>query len=76
MNWCSIVLTQLLVKLIRWTKCQKKATTNLVPNRTKVDNCYSGPILDVLFEKWFPLSKVPSPRITTPKEPVSPTRQK
>jgi hypothetical protein len=75
MNWCLIIFTQLLVKLTLWTKCQKKATTNLVPNRTKVDNCYSGPILDVLFKKWFPLSKVPSPRIITPKEHASPIRE-
>jgi hypothetical protein len=67
------VLTQLLVELTRWIECQKKAVTNLVSSKTKVDNCYLRSILDILFRKWFPLFEVPSLRITTLEEPMSPT---
>jgi hypothetical protein len=55
------MLTQLLIELTCWTKHQKKATINLVSNKTKAVNCYLQPILDILFGKWFPLSEVPSP---------------
>ncbi len=41
--------------------------SNLMPSKTKVDNCYSKPILNVLSRKWFPLSEVPSLKTTTPK---------
>jgi hypothetical protein len=75
-NWCSIVLTQLLVKLTRWTECQKKVTANPISSKIKANNCYSKPILDILFKKWFPLFAMPSPRIETLKELVSPTSQK
>ncbi len=47
----------------------------MVTNKIKANNCYLGPISDILFRKWFLLSKVPSPRTTTPKELVSPTNQ-
>jgi len=53
----------------------KKTTVNSVSTKAKVDNYYSGPILDILFRKWFPLSKVLSPRTTTPEEHVSPISQ-
>jgi len=74
-NWCFIVLTQLLLELTRWTKCQKKATINLVSSKTKIDNCYSRPILNILFRKWFPLSNMPSPRTITLEKIVPPTSQ-
>jgi hypothetical protein len=64
-NWCSTILTQFLVEFTYWTKCQQKATANPVSNKTKADNSYSKPILDILFRKWFPLFEVPSPRTTT-----------
>jgi hypothetical protein len=51
------------------------AAVNMVTNKIKANNCYLGPISDILFRKWFLLSKVPSPRTTTPKELVSPTNQ-
>jgi hypothetical protein len=70
-NWCSIVLTQLLVELTCWTKHYKKATMNPIFNKTKADNFYSRPILDILFRKWFPLFKVPSPKTTTLEKPMS-----
>jgi hypothetical protein len=38
---------------------------------TKIDNYSLGSILDILFRKWFPLSEVPSPRITTLEKPMS-----
>jgi hypothetical protein len=44
---------------------------NPVSNKTKVDIYYLGHILDILFRKWFPLSKVLSPNTATPKELVS-----
>jgi hypothetical protein len=69
------MLTQLLVKLICWTKGQKKATINSIFSKTKAYNYYSGPILDIMFIKWFPLSEVPSP-ITTLEALMSPTNQK
>jgi hypothetical protein len=70
------VLTQLLVDLTPWTKHQKKTIVNPISSKTKVDNCYSRLILDILFRKGFPLSEVLSPRTTTLKELVSPTNQK
>ncbi len=70
-NLYSIFLTQLLVKLIYWTECQKKIIANPISSKTKVDNCCSGPILNILFGKWLPLHEVLSPRISTPEEPMS-----
>jgi len=70
-----MVLTQLLVELTRWMERQKRATTNLIFNETKAYNCYLGLIIDILFRKWFPLSKVPSLKTITPKEPMSPANQ-
>ncbi len=47
-----------------------------MPNKTKVDICYLGPILVVLFRKWFPLFEVPLLKTTTPNENMSSARQK
>jgi hypothetical protein len=47
-NWCYIVLTQLLVDLIHWTKRQKKTITNLISSKTKADNCHSKPTLYIM----------------------------
>jgi hypothetical protein len=74
-NWCSIVLTQFLVELTHWIESQKKTTANLISSKTKKNNYYSRAILNILYRKWFPLSKVHSPIIPTPKELVSPTSQ-
>ncbi len=74
-NWCSILLILLLVESTRWTECQKRATTNPISSKTKADSCYLRLIIDILFRKWFLLSKVPSVKIITPKEPMSPTNQ-
>jgi hypothetical protein len=38
-----------------------------MPTKIKANVCYLGPILDVLLKRWFPLVKVSSPTITTPK---------
>jgi hypothetical protein len=65
------VVTQLLVGLTCWIKRKKKIAINLVSSKTKANNCYSRPILDILFRKWFPLSKVPSPRTITHEELIS-----
>ncbi len=54
-------------------KTLEKKLVNLISSKTKVDNCYLAPILDILFKKWFPLSKVPSLKTTTLEEPMSPT---
>jgi hypothetical protein len=52
------------------------AATNSISSKTKANYYYSKLILDILFMKWFPLSNVFSPRITTPEEHVSSTNQK
>jgi hypothetical protein len=70
------VLTQLLVELIRCTKHQKKIVLNLISSKTKTNNYYLGPILNIMFRKWFPINDVHSPRIAIPEEPMSPTNQK
>jgi hypothetical protein len=74
-KWCFIVLIQLLVRLIHWIERQKKTTTNPISNKTKANNCYSRPILNILFRKWFPLSEVLSPITTTLEELLSPASQ-
>jgi len=66
----------LLVEFTRWIKCQKKVATILVPNKTKANNNYLVPNLDVLFRKWFPLFEMPSLKTTSLEEPMSPTNQK
>jgi hypothetical protein len=58
-NWCSIVLTHLLVKPTCWIEHHKKVAVKLDYSKTKIDNYYSGPILDILFRKRFPISDVP-----------------
>jgi hypothetical protein len=65
MNWCFIILTQLVVELTRWTKRQKKATKPM-SSKTKGNKCYLGLLLDVLFRKWFPLFEMPLPRTNNP----------
>ncbi len=52
----------------------EKVAVTPISIKTKADNCYSRPILDIIFRKWFLLSEMPSPR-TTPKKPISPTNQ-
>jgi hypothetical protein len=39
-NWCIIVITHMLVKLIRWIKRQKKIVACLALGNNKVVNCY------------------------------------
>ncbi len=59
------------MELTHWIECQKKAITNLMPGRTNVDICYLGPILNVLFRKWFPLSEGFLPKVATLDKHVS-----
>jgi hypothetical protein len=68
------VLTKLLVELIHWIECKKKTIINSVSSKTRANNCYSEPALDIMFKKWFPLFEVPLSR-TTLKIPISPTSQ-
>jgi hypothetical protein len=42
-----------------------------MPGRTNVDICYLGPILNVLFRKWFPLSEGFLPKVATLEKHVS-----
>jgi hypothetical protein len=65
------MLIQFLVELICKIKCQKKVATNVIFSKTKANNCYLRPILDIMFQKWFPLFEVPSPRTTTLEKLVS-----
>ncbi len=52
----------------------KKVVVNPISSKTKVENYYSWPILNIVFRKWFPLFEVPSPKITL-EELVSLTNQ-
>jgi hypothetical protein len=58
-----------LVEWTHWNECQKNTTINPIFSKTKVDNCWSRHILDILFKKWFLLSKVLSLRTITLEEP-------
>ncbi len=70
-----IVFIHMLIELSQWTQCQKKIVPSLALGNNKVATCYSRPILDVLFWKWFPFFRAPSPNTTTHDEHVRPTCQ-
>jgi hypothetical protein len=60
---CKVLVEEKVKKFVK-NKIMSKA--NPISSKTKANNCYLRPILDILFKKWFPLFEVPSPRTTTP----------
>ncbi len=55
-NWVAIMYSQLVKELIKWEKCQK----NMIEGIAKKDVCHSTIVLEVLFQKWFPLERAKS----------------
>ncbi len=70
---CKVLIEEHVEKLVK-NKIMSKA--HPVSSKTKANNCYLRPILDILFKKWFPLFEMPSPKTKTLEEPISPTSQK
>jgi hypothetical protein len=54
-NWAAIMYFQLVKKLIIWEKCQKNMIEGITKKKLKNDVCHSIIVLEVLFQKWFPL---------------------
>jgi hypothetical protein len=54
----------------------KKIAASLTFDKTKVDVCYSGPTLNILLKRWFPLFEVSSPTTITLEEPILPIDSK
>ncbi len=59
-NWVIIMYSQLVKELIRWEKCQKNMTKGIAKRKPKKDICHFAIVLEVLFQKWFPLKGVKS----------------
>jgi hypothetical protein len=55
-NWATIMYSQLVKKLIRWEKCQKNMIEGTTKREPKKDVCHFAIVLEVLFQKWFPLN--------------------
>jgi hypothetical protein len=47
--------SQLVKELIRWEKCQKNMIKRTFKRERKKYVCHSAIVLEVLFQKWFPL---------------------
>jgi hypothetical protein len=54
-NWVAIMYSQLVKELIKWEKCQKNMIEGALKKKPKKDVCHSTIVLEVLFQKWFPL---------------------
>jgi hypothetical protein len=54
-NWATIMYSQLVKELIKWEKCQKNMIEGTTKREPKKDVCHSTIVLEVLFQKWFPL---------------------
>jgi hypothetical protein len=54
-NWAIIMYFQLVKKLIRWEKCQNNMIEGTTKREPKKGVCHSTVVLEVLFQKWFPL---------------------
>jgi hypothetical protein len=54
-NWATIMYSQLVKELIKWEKCQKNMIEEITKREPKNDVCHSTIVLEVLFQKWFPL---------------------
>ncbi len=46
---------QLVKELIIWEKCQKNMIEGIAKRKPKKDVCHSIIVLEVLFQKWFPI---------------------
>jgi hypothetical protein len=57
-NWAAIMYSQLVKELIRWEKCKKNIIEGIAKRSLKKDVCHSAIVLEVLFQKWFPLEGV------------------
>ncbi len=54
-NWAAIMYFQLVNELIRWEKCQKNMIEGTTKKEPKKDVCHFVIVLEVLFQKWFPI---------------------
>jgi hypothetical protein len=54
-NWVAIMYFQFVKKLIRWGKCQKNMIEGTTKREQKKDVCHYAIVLEILFQKWFPL---------------------
>ncbi len=68
-NWAVIMYSQLVKNLIKWEKCQKSMIEGTTKRKPKKDVCHYVIILEVLFQKWFPL------QIVEPHEKKKQTKQ-
>jgi hypothetical protein len=55
MNWATIMYSQLVKELIRWDKCQKHMITRTTKKELEKHVCHSIIVLEILFQKWFPI---------------------
>jgi len=42
---------------MRWEKCQKNMIEGIAKRERKKDGCHFAIVLEVLFQKWFPLER-------------------
>jgi hypothetical protein len=54
-NWVVIMCFQLVKELIRWERCHKNMIKGITKREPKKDVCHSAIVLEVMFQKWFPL---------------------
>ncbi len=67
-NWVTIMYSQLIKELIRQKKCQKNMIEGTTKKEAKKDVCHSVTVLEVLFQKWFPLKGAKSQENKKPTE--------
>jgi hypothetical protein len=46
---------QLVKELTRWEKCQKNMIKGIAKKEPKKDVCHFAIMLEIIFQKWFPL---------------------
>jgi hypothetical protein len=49
------MLSQLVKELIRWEKCKNIIIERTTKSEPKKDVCHSAIVLEIIFQKWFPL---------------------
>jgi hypothetical protein len=59
-DWAVIMYSQLVKELIKWEKCQKNMIEGTSKKEPKKDVCHFAIVLEVLFQKWFPLERAKS----------------